>query len=253
MKYVRQLLLSLKSKIISTVSSNSAQVETSNRIDGSHYNFKVVIQYKDDALRCYQTLNGKWGVLKRNVSGQYEELIPPLYDSAAYLDIRDMIVASKREGRTRFSFFFNMHGIEVISFEDYPYKEAHGNFIILKNGRYGTLNANLKIEIPCIYSNLASLSKDIYTFVMYEPEEAEKMTHNQKNGCGIINSRNQILGFFPISHEIIPFLYRDSVIVRTDDMCSSDVEHFAYNIFAQEKTVLPFDQIYDTEWIFRPY
>lgn len=245
--YFSRLLFKRRSKNSSTELTHTLNSDAATPIAVSIHLIESAIQYKQDTIRCYEGFKGKWGVVKRNKLGQFEELIPAVYTSATYLESHDLIVVNRFEGDKSFSHYFDTNGAQVITFEKYSRTQKYGNFIVIIDGKYGTINQNFQIEIPCVYNELTSLAKDIFMFSRFESEKAEGNKDIFGNGCGIVNSKNEILGFFPISHEIIPFLYRDSVIVRTDDMYSSDVEHFAYNIFAQEKTVLPFNQIYDTE------
>jgi len=210
-------------------------------------------KFKDDSIYCFHTDKKKWGVMKINEAGNYETLLPPIYDSTEYQASHDLIVAVNYTngeytvGRNSY-FIFTTDGLEVASFEniDRIFFSETGTVFLVKNKKYGTLDEYFQIAIPCEYASLTSLSKNIFSF-----EKVDLDNPNDKedydNSTGIITDANEILISFEFTFRVFPYVYLDTVIIGTDHRFLIDREYFSYNIQSKEKKRLPFDKIIDTE------
>lgn len=208
---------------------------------------------KEDTIYCFITEDKKWGVMKLTESKSYEELIPPIYDSTGYEKNPDLIVAVKYfNGKYTLGgntyYLFNTNGLQVATIENIEYLnfEENGNMLIRKNNRYGVLDEKFQIEIPCEYALLTTLSKDIFAYEKINFDEPEKNKGDYENASGIINRKNEIIGGFYYTFRVFPHLYLNTVIVGPDYRFGGTEEYFAYNIKSKEKTILPFEKIFDT-------
>jgi hypothetical protein len=234
--------------------SGAKEVKEEPDFSGEAYTVHGGRKYKNDEIHCFISGNKKWGVMKMDDSGNYEELLPPIYDSTGYQAGKDLIVAVQCEngkyalnGNTYYLFKSDGQLFSTVKDIDYIQFEENGAVLVRKNKKYGVLDDSFQFDVPCEYALLTSLSKDIFAFQRMDASQPETDPEKYNNCNGIINRKNETLGNFEFTLRVFPHIYLNKVIVGTDDSFLIEKEYFSYDISSKEKTSLLFERILDTE------
>ena len=212
--------------------------------------YKIVyIQYCSDQFYSFKTHENFWGILSMDNSGNFKVIIPPSFDSAHY-DIKREIITAVKYPKSKYSpgensyYLYDGNGKLISGFLniDHIYFGKNGNNIIQKNKKFGLLNDKYEYAADCKYTELKSISKDIFkTKIFLLISESGIYKNYDFLFNGIINIKNEVLANFHHHTEILDLIYLKTVILYEKE------KYFSYNLNSSEKKELPFQKILKSE------